>query len=264
MLEVKNLCFYYGQKRILSSINLRIDAGTVTALIGPNGSGKSTLLRCMAGLLRPHSGDVFYREYNLKNSKHNWIARNICFLPQIQTAIKHLRVWELVAMGRSPYQITGWFLSRNDRKKISWALTCMDITHLQYQYVNKISGGEQQRAWLAMILAQDTDLILLDEPVTFLDMKYQWDLLELILKIRQQHNKTFIMVLHDINHAMVVADKVFAIKDGAVHASGRPSELITSNLLYEVYGVHAKIVKPPFCDSPIVVPELSAMYTPNQ
>lgn len=241
MIEVKDLCFAYGKKEVLKQINITIDPGKITVLIGPNGSGKSTLLRCMAGLHSPGNGEILYRGTDIRKYNHNRLPKHICFLPQMQTPLAHLRVWDLVAMGRSPHQYIGWILAAKDREKIAWALDCMDIVHLQHRFMEELSGGERQRAWLAMVLAQDTDVILLDEPVTFLDIKYQWGLLELIMRIRNELHRSLVLVLHDIDHALWVADTLLVLKDGAVHCSGPPEKIVTGELLYDVYGVHAQV-----------------------
>jgi iron complex transport system ATP-binding protein len=241
LLDVRNLSFSYGRKQILNNIDFSLEPAKIWALVGPNGSGKSTLLRCLAGLLSPSNGQVLLQGQEIQRSDRKWIARQICFLPQTQVALQHMRVYELLALGRSPYQNLGWGLSKADKEKIAWALNYMDLLDFQERPLESMSGGERQRAWLAMVLAQDTPIVLLDEPTTFLDLKHQWELLEKIRDIRNALNKSFIVVFHDINHAIALADQVLVLKDGSVFQSGTPSDVITSELLRAVYGIKAEV-----------------------
>lgn len=254
MLEVFQLGFSYGEKAVLNNINLEIEKGEITALIGPNGSGKSTLLRCMSGILAPQSGKIKLEGKNIKSYRRKEIAHYIALLPQNLETVNHISVRDLVARGRGPHQTLGWSESSKDRDKIAWALEYMDLIHMQDRPLNKLSGGERQRAWIAMVIAQDTDYILLDEPVNNLDIKYQWDLLSNISKMRDELNKTVIMVLHDINHALKVADRVYVLKDGAIYQQGGTEEIITSSLIKDVYGVCAHICHFPGCCRPVIVP----------
>ncbi|UNC93276.1 ABC transporter ATP-binding protein [Candidatus Contubernalis alkaliaceticus] len=255
MLEIKKLSFSYGKSKVLHNINFNIEKGEIAVLVGPNGSGKSTLLRCIAGLFKASEGEVLLKGKKMQSCSKKWLSREVCFLPQIQMPVRHINVWELVAMGRSPYQSVGWSYSKADKEKIQWAIEFMNLNKLQHKPLDAISGGERQRAWIAMVLAQDTDLILLDEPITFLDIKYQWMLLDMVKDIRNRFGKTFIFVLHDINHALAVGDKTIVLKDGFIHASGCPRKILTSKLLYDVYGINAHICSFAKCSRPVIVPE---------
>lgn len=241
MLQIKDLNFSYKNRRILKDINMLVNPGQILALVGPNGSGKSTLLRCLNGFLQPDSGRVLLNGEDIQHQKRKWISRRIALLPQNLEAVQQITVAELVAMGRSPYQQFGWFLKEKDKKSIEWAIDYMNLGALRNKSLDKISGGERQRAWIAMILAQDTDIVLLDEPITFLDLKYQWYLLEIIKQIRLQFNKTFILVLHDINQAMTAADSFVVLKEGSIRAYGEAQDIITSHLLKDVYDVSAQV-----------------------
>jgi len=252
MLQIKDLNFSYKQHRILKDINMLVKQGQILALVGPNGSGKSTLLRCLNGFLQPDSGRVLLNGEDIQHQKRKWISRHIALLPQNLEVVQQITVAELVAMGRSPYQQFGWFLKENDKKCIEWAIDYMNLGALRNKSLDKISGGERQRAWIAMILAQDTDIVLLDEPITFLDLKYQWYLLEIIKQIRSQFNKTFIMVLHDINQAMTAADSFVVLKGGSIRAYGQAHDIITSHLLKDVYDVSARVCN--FSDQSVVLP----------
>ncbi|HZK37662.1 MAG TPA: ABC transporter ATP-binding protein [Clostridia bacterium] len=254
MLQIKNLNFSYRKQRILHDINIAVEEGEILGLVGPNGSGKSTLLRCLNGSLLPDSGQVLLHGEDIQNKKCKWISRHIAFLPQHLEAVGHITVYELVTMGRSPYSQFGWFLTVEDRDKVAWAIDYLDLCSIQHRPLDQISGGECQRAWIAMILAQDTEVILLDEPITFLDLKYQWYLLNIIKKVRQQYRKTFILVLHDLNQAMTVVDNFVVLKEGSVSAQGQPQDVITSHLLKKVYDVSATVCDFADYDRPIVLP----------
>ena len=254
MLQIKGLNFSYKNNQILYDINILIEKGEILALVGPNGSGKSTLLRCLNGFLQPDSGHVLFKGEDIRSKKRKWISRHIAFLPQRLETVQHITVYELVTMGRSPYQQYGWSLTAKDKTKINWAIDYMDLFPIQHRSLDKISGGECQRAWIAMILAQDTGIVLLDEPITFLDLKYQWYLLNIIKQVRQQYKKTFILVLHDLNQALSVADKFVVLKEGRISAYGQPQDVITSHLLKSVYGVSATVCSFGDYDRPVVLP----------
>ncbi len=255
LLEVKNIDFSYGRIPILKNICFELDKAQIWVLLGPNGSGKSTLLRCLSGLNEPHSGHICIEGRNLKKFSRKQLARHICFLPQKQMELQYTSVYELVAMGRSPHQSLGWCLTGKDKEKINWAIEYMKLTGLQKRLLSSLSGGERQRAWIAMILVQDTPVILLDEPATFLDLKYQWDLIAKIHDIRRQLQKSFVIVLHDVNQAFALADQVLVLKDGQVYQSGNPAEVITSQLLQDVYSIEANVCRIPQHSRPVVIPK---------
>ncbi len=255
MLKINNLAFSYKEDEILKNINFTLNKGEILALLGPNGSGKSTLLRCINGILKPDKGKVIFDNYNIAECKRKWISKKIAFLPQQLDIVDNITVWELISRGRYPYQTMGWRLNNKDRDKIQWAIEQMNLEHLQHRSLHNLSGGERQRVWIAMILVQDTDLILLDEPVTYLDLKYQWDLLQVIQDIRDLYNKSFILVLHDINNALMTADRAVVLNEGKIHAQGEANNILTSNILKEVYGLQAQICKFAGCSHSMVVPE---------
>lgn len=254
LLEVKNIDFSYGKIPVLKNICFELNEAQIWVLLGPNGSGKSTLLRCLSGLNEPDSGNICIGGRSLKNFSRKQLARHICFLPQKQMELQYISVYELLAMGRSPHQSLGWYLTGEDKDKINWAIEYMKLTGLQERSLNSLSGGERQRAWIAMILVQDTPMVLLDEPVTFLDLKYQWDLIAKVHDIRKQLQKSFVIVLHDINHAFALADQVLVLKDGQVYQSGTPAEVITAQLLQEVYGIEASVCRISQHSRPVVIP----------
>lgn len=257
MLYVNNLNYCFGQNQVLKNINFSLKKGEIWALLGPNGSGKSTLLRCLAGMLFPQNGQVYYQSKELKHYRKKQLAREICFLPQNLMPLQYVSVYDFVAMGRSPHQGLGWYLSKEDKEKVQWALSYMQLTSFQHRLLTSLSGGERQRVWVSMILAQDAPVVLMDEPVTFLDLRYQWDLIEKILTIRNRLQKSFIIVLHDINHALALADQVLILKKGEIFKQGCPAEVITPSLLQEVYGIKAKVCRIPGNLHLVVIPGMS-------
>ncbi len=258
MLQIKDLNFSYDKQRILHDINIIVEPCEILALVGPNGSGKSTLLRCLNGFLKPDSGRVLLHGENILEKKRKWISRHVAFLPQNLEAVQHITTYELVAMGRSPYQQFGWFLNENDKRVVEWALDYMDLNSIYNQPLDKLSGGERQRAWIAMILAQDAEIVLLDEPITYLDLKYQWYLLDIIKKVRKEYKKTFILVLHDINQAMMVADSFVVLKGGRVRAYGQAQDVITSHVLKDIYEVSATVHNIEGYEQAVVLPAKSS------
>lgn len=257
LIETKNLKFSYGRTPVLRDINFKLEEEQIWAFIGPNGSGKSTLLRCLSGLLYPHGGQVLLQGTEINHIKRKQLARQICFLPQTQADLHFMRVYDLVALGRSPYQSLGWYLSSADREKVSWALEYMELAHLRHLPLASLSGGERQRAWIAMILAQDTRIVLLDEPTTFLDIKFQWHLMEKIQDIRTELHKSFIVVLHDVNQALALADQVLVLKNGRVYKKGNPAQIITTELLHDVYDIQANVCVVSANRQRVVIPALA-------
>lgn len=254
MIEVNGLNFSYGRTQILRDVHFRAERGTILSLIGPNGSGKSTLLRCLSGLLKTEGQNVKIDGKALSERKPQEIAQLVSFLPQVHEKVPSLRVDELVAMGRAPYHATGWGLNGEDRKKVAWAIEYMQIGHLKTRIVERLSGGEKQRVWIAMVLAQDTPFILLDEPVTYMDLKYQWDLLITLKNLKDDFGKTVIAVFHDINHALDISDCVYLLKDGSIYDSGDSEEVISEQSIHEVYGVCAHVCKFKKCRRSVVIP----------
>lgn len=254
ILKTDNLCFGYNEASILKNINFAASNKEIISLIGPNGSGKSTLLRCLCGLLRVKPNMIFVDGKPIERCKPTDISQVIAFLPQFQERINGLSVFELVAMGRSPYHTSGWIMTHADRDKIDWAMRYMSLAQLKDRPVDMLSGGERQRVFIAMILAQDTPLILLDEPVTYMDLKHQWDLLGTIKDLKNTYGKTVISVFHDINHAMEVSDEVYLMKDGAIFNRGSPEEVVTEKSISEVYEICAHVCRFSKCKRNVVVP----------
>jgi iron complex transport system ATP-binding protein len=254
MLKVKGLSFSYGKHKILNNVHFVAEKGQVISLIGPNGSGKSTLLRCLCGLLPVNNSTVHLLDKPIEKCNSKEISQKIAFLPQFHERLNAITVYELIAMGRTPYHKSGWIYTNEDRQKINWAIDYMQINHLKHRIVEMLSGGEKQRVWIAMVLAQDTPIILLDEPVTYMDLKYQWDLLRTIKDLKDSFQKTVISVFHDINHAMEISDYVYLLKGGHVYRAGLSEEVITEQSIRDVYGICAHVCRFEKCCRSVVVP----------
>ena len=267
MLKVKGLNYSYDRTEVLRDVYFQAKRGEIISLIGPNGSGKTTLLRCVSGLLKlknPESVQLDGREVNSYKMKE--LSRKIAFLPQFKEKMPGITVRELVAFGRTPYQRTGWILSQKDREAVDWALEYLCLDSFEYRLVDQLSGGERQRAWIAMALAQDTPIVLLDEPVTYMDLKHQWELLEIIYQLKENFGKTVISVFHDINHAMEISDQVCLLHEGRIYQMGGPKKVVTEEALEQVYGIRAHICRTKYCCRSVVVPEgrLRSQFRENE
>jgi ABC-type cobalamin/Fe3+-siderophores transport system ATPase subunit len=255
IIKTNNLSFGYGEKKVLSQIDFSVPQGSIVSLIGPNGSGKSTLLRCLAGLLKTPQNTVFIEGQPIERFKTKVLARKISFLPQFQENFRSISVYDLVAMGRAPYHNSGWYISDEDKEKIEWALKYMSLTEYSKYSVNTLSGGEKQRVLIAMALAQDASVLLLDEPVTYMDLKYQQELLSVINDLKHTFEKTIVAVFHDINHAMGGSDFVYMLKNGRIYAEGPPEEVLTEISISSVYDTTAHVCQFEECCWKVVVPE---------
>jgi iron complex transport system ATP-binding protein len=244
----------YGERVVVDGLDLDVVAGTVTAVIGPNGCGKSTLLRALGRLLRPGSGQVLLDGRRIDRMATREVATILGVLPQSPSAPEGLTVADLVARGRHPHQ--AWYRqwSRDDEDAVHQALEWTGMLDLAERPVDELSGGQRQRAWISMALAQGTDLLLLDEPTTFLDLAHQVDVLELVRRLHSEVGRTVVMVLHDLNLAARYADRLVAMRDGRIVASGTPHEVITEELLAEVFGLDARVIADPVAGTPLVVP----------
>jgi iron complex transport system ATP-binding protein len=225
----------------------------MTALVGPNGCGKSTLLRGLSRLLKPKSGAVYLDGKAIVSLNAKEVAKQIGILPQGPTAPEGLTVYELVAQGRYPHQ--GWFeqWSESDTSVIQEALAMTNLIDLADRPLDTLSGGQRQRAWIAMALAQDTEIFLLDEPTTYLDMAYQLEVLDLLHDLHEQ-GRTVVMVLHDLNQACRYADHLIALRDGHIVAQGAPAEIMTEAMVAKVFGLSCHIAVDPISGSPLCVP----------
>lgn len=257
MISAHDLSVGYGKRTILHEVYFNAEKAQIIALIGPNGCGKSTMLRALCGQITPKKGSVSICGQMISTLRQNTLSKCIAFLPQMHEVVQGISVYELVAMGRAPYHKSGWILSMKDKEKIQWALSYMNLEDLVLRPVNQLSGGEQQRVWIAMALAQDTPIILLDEPVTYMDLKFQWEILSTMRDLRDTHKKTIISVFHDINHAIEISDYIYLFKDGRVYAQGKSEAVITEENISDVYGLQAHVCKFNKCHRNVVVPTSS-------
>jgi len=244
----------YGDKVVVDDLNLQLTDGSFTAIVGPNGCGKSTLLRALGRLLRPTGGTVLLDGRAITATPTREVAKVLGLLPQTPLAPEGLTVADLVARGRHPHQswLRQW--SSDDEAVVTEALSWTDMADLADAPVDALSGGQRQRAWISMALAQGTDLLLLDEPTTYLDLAHQVDVLELVGRLHTERGRTVVVVLHDLNLAARYAQRLVAMKDGVLVASGTPEEVLTEQLLAEVFELEARVVPDPVTGTPMVVP----------
>ncbi|GAB3559121.1 iron complex transport system ATP-binding protein [Actinopolyspora lacussalsi] len=250
----RDLSLGYGERVVVDGLDLDVVDGTITGVIGPNGCGKSTLLRALGRLLRPRRGSVLLDGEPIHRMSTKEVARTLGLLPQSPVAPEGLRVADLVARGRHPHQ--SWYRqwSGDDESAVAEALSLTGIGDLADRSVDELSGGQRQRAWLSMALAQGTDLLLLDEPTTYLDLSHQVDVLELIGRLHTESGRTVVMVLHDLNLAARYADRLVAMSEGRIAAQGPPGEVLTERLLHEVFDLRARVIPDPVTGTPLVVP----------
>lgn len=244
-LAAQNLRVGYGETPVIDGLDVAVHDRQITTVIGPNGCGKSTLLRSLARLLRPKAGAVLLDGHDIATLPTKKVAQTLGLLPQSPTAPAGLTVLELVSRGRHPHQ--SWYRqwSAADEQAVRRALELTDITDLIDRPVDALSGGQRQRVWIAMTLAQETDLLLLDEPTTFLDLAHAIDVLDLVEDLRTTHGKTVVMVLHDLNLAARYSDRLVVMRGGAVLAEGPPDEVITPEILDDAFGLRAHVLPDP-------------------
>ncbi len=253
-LRGEQLTLAYGKKTIAENLNVTIPDGHFTAIIGPNGCGKSTLLRTLSRLMTPTQGHVFLDGEHIQHYASKEVARRIGLLAQNATTPGDITVQELVARGRYPHQplFTRW--REEDERAVANAMQATGVTNLASQSVDTLSGGQRQRVWIAMVLAQETAIMLLDEPTTWLDISHQIDLLELLSELNRQQGYTLAAVLHDLNQACRYATHLIALKEGKIVAEGAPGEIVTAELIEQVYGLKCLIIEDPIAGTPLVVP----------
>jgi iron complex transport system ATP-binding protein len=253
-IKTDNLSIGYPDHLLFENLNLSIPRGEITVFVGSNGCGKSTLLRSIARLLKPVDGSVLLEGKDIHSMSSRNVAKKMGILPQGPVSPEGLTVHDLVKQGRYPHQswLTRW--TEEDTKKTEAAMAATRISDLRDQALDTLSGGQRQRAWIAMTLAQDTDVILLDEPTTYLDMTHQIDILDLLFELNEQKNRTIVMVLHDLNLASRYAHNIVAIKDGGVYAQGKPETIISCDLVRAVFGMECQVSKDPLFGTPHCVP----------
>jgi iron complex transport system ATP-binding protein len=243
-----------GEALVLRGLHLEIGDGDIVALVGPNGSGKSTLLRALGRVLKPRRGTVYLDGRAMREWPTREVARRLALLPQGPTLAADLSVHELVWLGRSPHQGMLGLPSRKDEEAVRSAIEETGIAPLTGRRLSELSGGERQRVWVAMALAQQPQVLLLDEPTTFLDLNHQLELLDLIRYLNREHGITVVMVLHDLNQAARYARRVVVLKEGDVYADGTPAEVLTPETLREVFGVDGQVLPGPDGVELVIVP----------
>ena len=263
-LQAQSLSVGYGERLVVSGLDLDVLSGSVTAVIGPNGCGKLTLLRALGRLLPARSGAVVLDGKRIDRTPTREVAKVLAMLPQSPQAPEGLTVAELVARGRHPHQ--AWYRqwSPEDEAAVASALAMTGMAELAERTVDELSGGQRQRAWISMALAQGTDLLLLDEPTTYLDLAHQIDVLDLVHLLHREFGRTVVMVLHDLNLAARYADRLVAMKDGRIVVAGPPSDVLTEANLLDVFGLDARVVPDPVSGTPLVVPIGHRHRTPER
>lgn len=253
-LTTRQLSISYENAHIINSLDLTIPENKVTVLVGPNGCGKSTLLRGISRLLKPRGGTVVLDGQEIWSLPTKALAKKLGILPQGPVAPEGLTVHELVALGRYPHQ--GWLQqwSQEDERLTREAMEITGMDAFANRTMDTLSGGQRQRAWIAMTLAQDSSIILLDEPTTFLDLAFQIEVLDLLQDLNESRRKTIVMVLHDLNHACRYADKIVAVHGGKIAFEGDPSDVITGDMVKEVFGIDCQVIDDPITRTPLVVP----------
>lgn len=253
-LHVEDVVLGYGERIIVDGMNLAVPPGRITSIVGANACGKSTLLRAMSRLLTPKGGRVVLDGKDLHRLPTKEVARTLGLLPQSPIAPEGIVVGDLVSRGRHPHHRVMARWRAEDDAAVAEALRMTDTTELADRSVDELSGGQRQRVWIAMVLAQETPLVLLDEPTTFLDIAHQIDVLDLCVDLCHEQGRTVVAVLHDLNHACRFADHVIAMKSGHVVAQGDPNEIVTPELVEQVYGLACQIIVDPQTGTPLVIP----------
>ncbi|MFF1903822.1 ABC transporter ATP-binding protein [Kitasatospora sp. NPDC058218] len=253
-LEARGLTLAYEARTVVEGLDLTVPDGRVTVIVGPNACGKSTLLRALGRLLKPARGAVLLDGAELARVPTKRIARQIGLLPQSPTAPEGISVADLVSRGRQPHQSWWQQWSAEDEQAVAEALQRTSTAELAERSMDELSGGQRQRAWIAMALAQGTDILLLDEPTTFLDIAHQVEVLDLVRRLNVERGRTVVAVLHDLNQAARYADHLVAMRAGRIVAQGPPAEVVTAELVREVFGLDSVVVPDPVTGTPLVVP----------
>ena len=251
IVRMENLETNYQKVTVFKDLNLEVKESKITTIIGPNGCGKSTLLKTMGRILKQKSGKVYLQGQNLNTIPTKQIAKHLALLPQNPIAPLQLKVEELISYGRYPHRNNVNKLLPEDSQVIEWAMDITKTTSFRNRHLENLSGGQRQKVWLAMALAQKTEVLLLDEPTTSLDMAHQLDVLQIVEKLNKEQKRTIVMVLHDINHAARFSDEIVAMKEGKIIKIGTPTEVITPEVLKEVFHINARIMIDSFNGTPV-------------
>lgn len=262
-LRGEGLTLAYDDRTVVDGLDVTIPDGSFTVVVGPNACGKSTMLRALARMLKPRSGRVVLDGETIQSLPSKEVARRLGLLPQSSIAPDAITVADLVARGRYPHQklLRQW--SRDDEAAVKAAMEATRVGDLADRAVDELSGGQRQRVWLAMALAQETPLLLLDEPTTFLDITHQIEVLDLCAELHEEQGRTLVAVLHDLNHACRYATHLIAMADGAIVAEGDPQEIVDADLVERVFGLRCRVVDDPETGTPLVVPAARRRAVPS-
>jgi len=253
--QVEKLVTGYENKTIIHGVDLEIPKNQISVIIGANGCGKSTLLKTLARLIKPTEGDIMLDGKAINQYPPKQLARILGLLPQSPVVPTGITVADLVGRGRFPHQslFKGW--SKKDYEAVEEAMEFMNILEFADHDIDELSGGQRQRVWIAMALAQQTDILFLDEPTTFLDITYQVEILDLLTSLNRKYNTTIVMVLHDINLSARYADYLFAVKDGKIVAQGKPKKVLTADLVKQVFDLDCIVIPDPISSTPLIIPK---------
>ncbi|AVQ34236.1 ABC transporter ATP-binding protein [Staphylococcus muscae] len=249
----KEVTIGYGDRVIVNNLDVMIPDGKITSIIGPNGCGKSTLLKALSRLLQTKNGEILLDGKNIQMQPTKEVAKKIAILPQSPDVADGLTAGELVSYGRFPHQKGFGRLSEQDKEEIDWAMRVTGTIDFKHRAVNDLSGGQRQRVWIAMALAQKTDIIFLDEPTTYLDISHQLEILELVQELNAEHGTTIIMVLHDINQAIRFSDHLITMKQGNIIKQGETQDVLSNEILEEVFNIDAELSTDPRTGKPMLV-----------
>ncbi|CED93015.1 ABC transporter ATP-binding protein [Romboutsia ilealis] len=250
-ISTKNLNISYGNLDIVKDLNLDIPKGKITTIIGSNGCGKSTILKTIARIIQAKSGDIFVNNINIKEQSPKDLAKVMAVLPQSPQAPSGLTVEELIAYGRFPHQKGFGKMRKEDEDIVTWALKSTGIEEFRDRPIEALSGGQRQRAWIAMALAQQTEILILDEPTTYLDLAHQLEILKLLEELNKKQGTTIVMVIHELNNAARFADNMIGVKKGQVVCQGTAHEVMTKENLKELFNIDAEIVEDPRNNKPV-------------
>lgn len=250
-----NVSIAYGKRKILENVTMEFEKGKITTIIGPNGCGKSSLLKTIPRVVTPYTGGPVYQDQPLKSYSPRELAQRIAYLPQVHTSPRDITIRTLVSYGRYPYKRFGRSMTGEDREMIDRALALTGLDKMGDRLLNNLSGGEKQRAWLAMTICQQPEILLLDEPITYLDIGYQVEVLELIRELGEKLNITIVMVLHDMNFTARYSHRVYALASGGVYAAGAPEDVISRANMEGLFSIGAQILRDEKNNCPFLIPE---------
>ncbi|WP_370868963.1 ABC transporter ATP-binding protein [Ectorhizobium quercum] len=253
-LEARNVTLRYGDRTISRDLSFRVPDGRFTVIVGPNACGKSTLLRALSRILKAEKGEIVLDGKLIERMRARDVARTLGLLPQSSSAPEGITVADLVARGRYPHQSLLQRWTVGDEQAVAWAMRTARVEELAERSVDELSGGQRQRVWIAMVLAQETPILLLDEPTTFLDIAHQIELLNLLRGLNRRQGNTVVAVLHDLNQACRYADHIVAMRDGLIVAEGAPRDIMTAELVMRVFGLACMIIDDPVTGDPLIVP----------